>query len=888
MSTVDRTNMYEIMEYWLTEIAPKYYDMDDISLNRIGLFGNLNEIQAHAIESIANENSVLYNELFFKRAVLPQSIYAYASHYNVSDTTARPATMSFAIGLNEKTLLEKSISDETGNYFIVDSKSEIIVEDKIKFMLDYDIRISIKKDNSGKYIYQAKYVTENLDNPISPIKSTSNPFLKLAKIRVNTTDYIFVYVTAHQYERIETNKIIYSEDFIEYFTFDIDYDSANGQLADFSVFYREPNNTSFIQLEKRLIDSAATEKPFCFYQFKDANKVNITFSNIARFFRPKFNSELNFVFYNTLGSAGNFTYTGDNVAIDLKSDKYDYRDVIMIAKSTSDSVGGTDKKTYEEIKQDVSIKASTSAVIGTEIDLNKHFEAIKNCSSTLFVKKRDDILDRTFGAFLLMKDNKGNLLPTNTTDLDLYDTDFDLIEESTKRYVLKAGKRFIYKPNSKTLKLVKSTGLSTPKFEYSNPFTIVINKSPFFVEYYLSSINKDYLPDFSEVNDIAYTNFITNNIHIERNAIHEDRYTFTFDAKPNMDMIDVEFANVDPNGKFVSDNGNMKIIGVLYKETGEISHYFDCKMKDYKRDTKTASFESQLVTDDYISTYSSLRITEGIIDLEKPDRENPMIHATDLKVGFLVFIKDDEDHPSKYHNMLPGLDGYTLSNVFKIDEKVDLINNLNKSMYSSVLYDKDESGEIFYHLKEVPFIRHDYIFIKEYFVEFVRKFLSDFTVIREHLAVLTNAFNLSVKFYNTYGKSYYFYINEKTTNKLDRVNLTIKFRITLNPNKIMDEGLKEEIRVFIRSYIESVNDDINLYISNLIKALEVNFRDIRHLKFMQINDYGAEVQSVEKDFPTADLVGKNRLKDFVPEYLNINKKYTGYDKVEHSVDIEFV
>ena len=421
--TTDRTNMYDMMEYWLKNISPKYFDLQDVSLNRLGLFGNTNEIMAHSFESIVNENSILYNELFFKRAVLPNSIYSYASHYNVTNLTAKPATMSFAIGMDEQTLLNNAIQDDNGDsYFIIDSNTEIIVEDKITFMLDYDIKITIKRDDAGNFYYSAKYITADLDNPLSVIKNTSNPSLKLTKIKSGLTYYIFISVDAHQYKKIEKNKTIYSDDFIEYFSFDMDFDdSDDGQLADFNVYYRKPNATEFNQIDKVLIDSAESDKPFCFYQFKDYNQVNITFSTIARFFRPEYNSELNFIFFSTLGAGGNFKYTGDNVAVNLKSNKYDYRNVIMIGKALSDSVGGEDRLTYEEIKDQVSIKASTCGVIGTELDLNKHFEATQDISQVLFTKKRDDILDRLYGAFLLMRDAKNNLIPTNTTDLDLYD-----------------------------------------------------------------------------------------------------------------------------------------------------------------------------------------------------------------------------------------------------------------------------------------------------------------------------------------------------------------------------------------------------------------------------------------------------------------------------------
>ena len=100
----NQSNMYDITEQWLTEVAPKYFDLPDLSLNRIGLFGYVNELMAHSLEAMSNENSILYNELFFKRAVLPQSIYAYASHYNLEDINAKPASMQFALGITEKDL----------------------------------------------------------------------------------------------------------------------------------------------------------------------------------------------------------------------------------------------------------------------------------------------------------------------------------------------------------------------------------------------------------------------------------------------------------------------------------------------------------------------------------------------------------------------------------------------------------------------------------------------------------------------------------------------------------------------------------------------------------------------------------------------------------------
>lgn len=894
----DRTSMYKIQEEWLTNIAPKYFDMPDTSLNRLGLFGYINEILSHTNESITNENSIFYNELFFKRAVLPQSIYAYASHYNVQDITATPASMSFALWINEETVLEKSITKGDDTYFIIDNDSEIWVENKIPFMLDYNVKISIKKDKFGNYVYSAKYVTTGFDNPISSVKNSSNPFIKLTTIKSNLTNYIVIYVTCHQCKKVIKNKTIYSQDFIEYFSFNVEAnDDDREQIADFSVFYRKPNEKEFSQIDKILIDRAESEKPFCFYEYRDYNVVNITFSTIARFFRPEFNSELNFVFYNTMGANANFKYTGDNVAVALKSSKYDYRDVIILAHAIGDSVGGRNRLSYEEIKAKVSIKASTCDIIATELDLNKYFNSIENCSYVKFVKKRDDILDRLYGAFLLMRDDKNNLIPTNTNDIYVYqDKDFDIIEESTKRYVIKAGKKFVYQPNSRYLipmdDSLSSKSLVKPKFEYLNPFTIIVNKEPLFIEYYLTSINKSYVPDYAYVNESTYTNFICNKISIFRNNLVNNEYTIQFKIIPNIDSLgpEIKFAEFDDHGNFIKSNGELFTKGIFYNyETGEPDYYFDIEMIDAKMNTKECTFKAVFKTDDYISNYSRLRIIENMVDISKPDRINPLIDATKLKLGIIVSLKYDNFKSTKYHSAIPDLSGYTISNIFNVDDDIDIIHSLQKYMYSSVIYEKDVEGTSYWHIKEVPMMRYDYAMIPEYYMDFIRQFLSDFQVLKDHLKSLTNAFNLSVKFFNTYGKSYYMYINEKKSTLLDKIDLRIKMRITLNPSRLMDEGLKAEITKFIESYIESVNYDINLYISNLIKALENNFQDINHMKFIRINDYGAEVQSIEKNFPTTDyLNGYSKLKDFVPEFINIHKDYDGYNIVTNKVELEFV
>lgn len=904
MSTVDRSNMYDLEEYWLKEIAPKYFDMKDISLNRVGLFGYINEIMSHSVESIANENSILYNEIFFKRAVLPQSIYAYASHYGIEDIMAKPATMGFALGIREDTLLKKSISKGDETYFIIDSDSTIMVENEIPFMLDYDIKINIREVMTTKnYLFSAKYVTRDdddneLNNPVSSINSTSNPFLKVAHFKTDNTKYVVVYVTAHQCEKNVVDKTIYSKEFIDYFSFDIENDIEDDlQLLNFNAYYKAPGNNNYIQLEKYLPDAAGSLNPFCFYQFKDNNKINISFSTISRYFRPEFNSELKFKIYNTRGAYGNFEYTGDNVQMLLSSAKYDYSDVIMFAQATSNSTGGINSKTYEEIKEDVAVLASTCQSIGTEIDLNAYFESIENSSNMMFVKKRDDILDRTFGAFLLMKDGKGNIVPSNSVDIvlskqELLDNNC-IYEEATQRGVIKCGQSFRYKANERILHLSNlSDNDSNTQFRYTNPFTIVINENPLFTEYYQPSISASFVPAYTEVDDRVPTNFIINKINFDRDALRSNYYDIQFDLIPSVDELDIDYATVDKDTGIVTDNNIIKVIGVIYDDDGDLNFTFDCKMIGAKNNKYT--YQSKIYTDDYMTLYGNLRtINNSLFNLKDFEDKNPLINASNLKIGFVVMLKTKdvlgEVFSSDYQNLLnQDLSEYSLSNVFKIDEDVSLVTNLTNVMRSTIEYEYDDNGNINYHINEVPVIRYDYLYNATYSKQFIRTFASDYNNISEVLYKVTNAFDISMKFYNSYGRSYYFYIDNDTNNTLNKVNLEMNLRIKISENKIMDEVLKQEIRDFIINYIDEVNDDINFYVSNLIKNLENNFNAIEYINFKNFNGYSSSIQSIEKNFPVLNIDETYKYKDFVPEYLNINKEYDGYDTVTHSVNVEFV
>ena len=137
----------------------------------------------------------------------------------------------------------------------------------------------------------------------------------------------------------------------------------------------------------------------------------------------------------------------------------------------------------------------------------------------------------------------------------------------------------------------------------------------------------------------------------------------------------------------------------------------------------------------------------------------------------------------------------------------------------------------------------------------------------------TNSYttNGDVKFYNTYGKSTNFTIGEGKE-YIATNNIKIKFSVwlTSGTDSLM---AGPELKSFIKSYIESINNDgtNDLYISNLIREIENNFAYVHHLKFEGLNDYPTDCQSIINVRISLNDMTKEERRHFVPDLLTVNK-----------------
>lgn len=401
-------------------LIPKYFPDQDISTRTSGLIGFTTEQLSTISEDTFYATSTLLKEFFIQKASLPESIYAYASLFQLSNVIGSAAKCRFLLVLDEKEL--SKVFDEANMYatqvtqnVIYLSKNTTIYVEEIPFVLDYDIEITRKKTKlaATEYVYAAKYVVTEFNNSISDI---TNPYIK---IRRSVDGYFAMEVIGHQCVREETTENLIDNSTINYPIIDVKFD---GILAGFDAFYKAPGDTEYTQLLLRVENSLPEKDPFCFYKIIDENILRLSFSLNDSYFQPEFNSEIKIVTYTTLGKDGNFdTYTGKEVSIIKDTEEYNYNETFILgALVTSGSEGGSDTISLEDLRRLTATQFRTANVLSTDEDLEEFFNSYKdkNENRIKFIKRRDDLSSRLYTGFMVCK-NEDYVYPTNTLDITM-------------------------------------------------------------------------------------------------------------------------------------------------------------------------------------------------------------------------------------------------------------------------------------------------------------------------------------------------------------------------------------------------------------------------------------------------------------------------------------
>ena len=452
--TVDRNYIdnFSVKKFTVENLVPKYFPDIDASYRHVGMLGFTTEQISNISEDLFNTATVLFRETFPNRAQIPESIYSHAAIFQLSDVFSSAASCNFLLVLEEKAILKNVFNDptakdkDTGIYkFVIDKDTIIHVED-IPFILDYDIELQIARklkkgiknpaDNDidkYDYVYSASYIMpNNFKNSMTTNNVNNDPYIK---IRRSADKYIALEIRCHQcirrvrYEDIITNSVV------NYPVIDIPFD---GNLAGFDIRYKTIHETDneYKQLKTLVIYSQPVDEPFCYYQLKDEHTLRITFNSKDEYFTPEYGTTLEITTYITMAEDGNFDiYTGNQISISNSNNRSNHvrtTPYLSSAKPLTASSGGRNKLSIDELQSLAVMMYRTATALTTEHDLSEYFSnypILYDNSEILFIKKRNDIYERVYGAFILMKKDD-YVYHTNTVNMDLNLANMDNVEKN--------------------------------------------------------------------------------------------------------------------------------------------------------------------------------------------------------------------------------------------------------------------------------------------------------------------------------------------------------------------------------------------------------------------------------------------------------------------------
>ena len=862
------TSLYDIKDFALNILGPKYFPEDVIEGYNVGLLGYSLDFMTTTTEDIFNTVPVVANEMFPNLAQMPNTIYNYASLFQEHTLLATPAVMECILLLPLDSLLANSNYGSDGTYktFILDQRTVVHVEEH-RFMLDYDILITLRPYRKN-HIITCSYLRE-YNNSLSNIK---NPYIKYQKYNYNGTQYIALLVKMRRCDKHVFETRVIDNDRINVTTIQVPF---TDQLANFEVFYRESTDNKFIQLQKRLVNSKVIKEPFCYYKLKNNQMLELTFTTRENYFKPKFNSEIKVEYYTTDGSASNFElYTGYDVEVYRNSEKYENNArVPVIAITESASTSGKDIPSLLDLRDRVADCFATVNSYTTESDLQRHFNSfdILNDVRVSFIKKRDDIFDRLYTAYSISKDSYGSYYKTNTVQLKIYKSQFDHEFEQSERMLLKPSNTFIY-DGASTKRIVKvdteeilDLGFNN-QFVYQNPFLMTVSKNGM-VGYYLNNINDKIPLDYEYVNDNSMVQFICNNLYVYRSSINNEK-TYKFKLYLTATDVDIESPMIDEAG---NDTGRIKVVLTFLHKNGKEAAYIECKKTDFNLETMRYTFEGEVYTDDFISDTEAVRLYDLKNVMDGKDLVQ-MIPMTNLKMNIYTLFEYENKNTRHAFSHIEGFENTTITNKYTTEEtRVELVTPLNM-LKSHMVWEKDELGSDYLLIKDVPVMKwKDTLYEKdiEEFDRFVQILKSQYDYMDEIMSKKTNNYSIDMKFYNTYGRSNNFVIGEDQE-LLNHVNCTLELKVY---PYVRSEGptLVRDMKMFIKEYFEKINKDVNdgIFISNLTQELENTFPGIRYLKFVSVNRYDYGCQSIENTAVDVTTLDKAKRIEFVPEYLNI-------------------
>lgn len=852
MGNLINTDIYDLTKT-VNDLQKEYMPQESEMTRAAGINGYFADINASELQNAVIISSELANEMWPARAKYDKNIIAHAIIQNITDINATPSKMDILIGIKEEDIINNSIND----VFTIE-ESYIFNIGGYEFHLPYDVLIEVNTLSNNEKVYTARY-DNTRENEVCDI---TNPYLNAPSLqRIESDTYIIFQCTIYQYTLQTITKRINNNNTIENKTFEFEFEN---QLASFVVKVTDGNEVKYLTPVFEGIGVKNDLKDFCFFTYIDTNNIRVRFDSLS--YVPSLNTTVETIVKTTLGSKGNFTYDQSEFMV-INSSKYGYNISAYFYPSNEASYG-RDGKTTEELRRQLPKEALSRGSITTTDDLINYFNIISTESDRFSIEKRvDNQFERSYYAYLILKDSYGNVIPTNNIDLKILNTEFDISTDLgnsdiavNRKRILKPGSPIGYNRSSKYGRIIEDDKVeeflnkSPNNFVYTSPFLIIVNADPIYTSYYLNIIKMSKLLKFSYINRMTALQFIVGSIAWVR-EFNSNIYTMTLPFTSNLVTSSTDYSLYT---RVKTENGKYKIVPhvkafAVFCNTGTTDdgvtpyRYIEGNLDVIETEggfKVNNRFLFNLETDDSFDDESRIKILNTKIPNSDVTDYGYLTKTTNVYIYLLTDFEEEGAGRYDLDNTVPNLTGWSVTNMYTVTDGLDFFINYS-DIISSVTTNYTEGvvdPEPGFILKDVPLVSYKYAQDTSMLQELIDGLDNKKIYIDNALDILENNFIIDFKLFNTYGPAETYTIDRSGETLIDRINITLNFEIKLV--KTTDVYTKNYIIRDIKEMVEDLNDMTNLHIPSLITEITNKYcpNSIEYIEFLGFNEYGPGVQ----------------------------------------------
>lgn len=660
--TVITSDIYSISES-VDTLMKNYMNNVDTDVLVLGMYGYLNENLSKNLQNSILMAAEWANEYLPITAKFDKTILTNAILYDIENINAIPATIDIMVGFVEKDLKSQMVNGK----FTLSKDCKLYIGD-YEYHLDYDIIISSEEIAGEGTVYTSMY---NMDRTNS-LSDIDTPYITISPIRLIQDNDTFIFITciARQLSIESSYQKIISNNILENKTVDFNFTS---QMAGFIV--KIINSDSSIDYLEAIYEGMPdSNNKYCYYNYLDEDTIRIKFDTDS--YDPELNSTVQIDLITTTGTDGNFLYTADCLNV-LDCESINYNNLSVMIKPISASRNGYNKKSIKELQQILPKEILARGSIINNKDLQNFFNNIDADNRLVFDKKIDNQIQRLYYAYLLAKDSNDNIIPTNTLDIQVDESEISLSDNN--RYIISPGTSIVYNKDS-SYAIVSKNDLSNEEnnFIYSSPFIISINKNPLSVSYYLDVINNDYRLKFDYINQNSFLQFVAANLNCKRIYLEGSTYKITTTITQNVN-IDKNLITIDANGEILTCN--IKPILVL-KVNNNNAYYVEGKIVSYNSSVYSYGVEFELDSDSTLDVNNNIKI-QDVFTANSTTKTDIYLPDT-IDTSIYIYTKFDQVYGKNDENIVPGIEDYSLCNIYSTISGIALFYNYSSNIRSNI------------------------------------------------------------------------------------------------------------------------------------------------------------------------------------------------------------